>query len=139
VKELFKSSKGKYIAPAPIENILTADGTVEQACVTGHGHPQPFAVVVLAEELRKKLAADSSNGLRGEIESQLSALREKANAQLDPHEHLEFLVVAKEAWAIENGFLTPTLKVKRNVIEDRYSAKADSWYDARKAVIWESA
>jgi len=138
VKELFKSSKGKYIAPAPIENILTADGTVEQACVTGHGHPQPFAVVVLAEELRKKLASDSGT-LRGEIEQQLGALRTKANAQLDPHEHLEFLVIAKEAWAIENGFLTPTLKVKRNVIEDRYSAKAESWYDARKAVIWESA
>ena len=133
VKELFKTSKGKYVAPVPIENLLNANTLLEQSCVTGANQPQPFALILLAEDVRKKL----DGGKDGEIERALTELRDKVNAQLDPHEHLEFLAIVKEPWLIENGLLTPTMKIKRTVIEQRYETLAEQWYGAKQVVIWE--
>ncbi len=135
VKELFKTSKGKYVAPAPIENKLLATGVVEQACVTGSGHPQPHALVVLAEDVRKQLAEGATSV--DELTARLGAIREEVNATLDPHEHLEFITVVKEPWLIENGFLTPTMKIKRATVEQTFGGLADGWYGARKPVIWQ--
>ena len=59
VKEIFKTSKGKYVAPAPIENIINNNPNVELSCVSGSGFPQPYAQVVVAEDLRSQLS-DSS-------------------------------------------------------------------------------
>ncbi len=137
VKELFKTSKGKYVAPAPIENKIVASGLVEQACVTGHGQPQPHALVVLAEDVRKNLGNGGMSA--AELTARLSAIREEVNSTLDPHEHLEFITVVKEPWVIENGFLTPTMKVKRATVEKTFAPRAESWYAARKPVIWEEA
>lgn len=136
VKELFKTSKGKYVAPAPIENKLMASGMFEQVCVTGHGQPQPHALVVLSEDVRNELRrrSRSADGLTKE----LAAVREEVNATLDPHEHLAFVAVVKEPWVIENGYLTPTMKVKRGAVEETFAPLADSWYAARKSVIWEA-
>ncbi len=133
VKELFKTSKGKYVAPTPIENLLNADQLLEQSCVSGANQPQPFALILLAEDVRKRLAGAQD----AEIERALTALRERVNAQLDPHEHLEFLAIVKEPWLIENGFLTPTLKIKRSVIEQRYESLSGQWYETKQVVIWE--
>jgi long-chain acyl-CoA synthetase len=135
VKELFKTSKGKYVAPVPIENLLNANTLLEQSCVTGANQPQPYALILLNEDLRKKLNGGGEG--RGEVEKALAALRDKVNAQLDPHEHLEFLAVVKEPWLIENGFLTPTMKIKRSVIEETYEPKSETWYGSKKPVIWE--
>jgi hypothetical protein len=66
VKELFKTSKGKYIAPVPIENAINASSSIEQSCVMGSGQPQPFAVVMLAEALR---ARPDGPALRAELEA----------------------------------------------------------------------
>ncbi len=133
VKELFKTSKGKYVAPVPIENLLNANTLLEQSCVTGANQPQPFALILLSEDVRKTL-----NGSKdGDIERALTELREKVNAQLDPHEHLEFLAIVREPWLIENGLLTPTMKIKRTVIEQRYETLAEQWYGAKQVVIWE--
>jgi long-subunit acyl-CoA synthetase (AMP-forming) len=112
VKELFKTSKGKYVAPAPIENLLVAHPAVEQACVTGSGLPQPVALVVLSPAVRA--GAD--------VRHDLESLRQAINEKLDGHEKLGRIVVAKEEWTIENGFLTPTLKVKRSAVESRYGS-----------------
>ena len=128
-----QDQKGKYVAPAPIENLLNADSLLEQSCVTGANQPQPFALILLTEDIRAKLGPD----LRTEIEQALTRLRDKVNAQLDPHEHLEFLAIVKEPWLIENGLLTPTMKIKRSVIEERYEPKTETWYGARQTVIWE--
>ncbi|MGH8539791.1 MAG: AMP-binding protein, partial [Stenotrophobium sp.] len=59
------------------------------------------------------------------------------NATLDPHEQLDFLALVKDPWNIENGFITPTLKIKRNVIESAYGKLLDGWYAQKKAVIWQ--
>ena len=134
VKELFKTSKGKYIAPAPIENLLLADPAIEQACVAGAGESQPFALVVLGEQLRQQL---KSGGDKGAVERTLTALLRHVNDKVEEHEQLAFVAVAGEDWQVENGFLTPTLKVKRNVIEERYTPRVPAWYARKQAVVWD--
>jgi long-chain acyl-CoA synthetase len=135
VKELFKSSKGKYIAPAPIENMLNAHGHVEMSCVTGSGLPQPVALVQLAEALRKELAAAARD--RAAVQAALLALLESVNGQVQEWERLGCLVVVGDEWQIENGMLTPTMKLKRAAIDDRYGAHLESWARAGEKVVWQ--
>ncbi|MEM7138688.1 MAG: AMP-binding protein [Myxococcota bacterium] len=133
VKEIFKTSKGKYVAPAPIENLLNNHNEVELSCVTGAGNPQPYALVLPAEELRPRL----SNGEeRTRFERELEGLLASVNAEVEAFERIQFLVVVKEPWLIENGYLTPTLKIKRGRIEDAYGPNSDAWYRAGHRVIW---
>ncbi|MEE2757625.1 MAG: AMP-binding protein [Myxococcota bacterium] len=133
VKELFKTSKGKYVAPAPIENKLLLSNHVEMACVSGSGQPAPFGMVVLSEEAR---AASADSARRAEIGTALDAHRAEINTKLDHHEQLMFLTVIGDAWTIENGKLTPTMKLKRNAIEDEYAGLVDGWYDEGQKVLW---
>jgi long-subunit acyl-CoA synthetase (AMP-forming) len=135
VKELFKTSKGKYVAPAPIESQLLARGELEQACVSGANLGQPFALVVLGEHLRKgALGEEAKLQLTKALELHLTQI----NAKLDAHERLEKLVVMREEWTVDNGLLTPTLKLKRQAIEARYGPLVDGWYAARETIIWAS-
>jgi long-subunit acyl-CoA synthetase (AMP-forming) len=134
VKELFKSSKGKYIAPVPIENLINSDHHVELSCVSGSGQPQPYAVVQLAEDLREKLGdADA----RQRVEAALEALLARVNGEVEVYEQLEFIAVAAKPWTIEDGFLTPTMKIKRARIEDEYNPLLEAWYGAKKKVVWQ--
>jgi long-subunit acyl-CoA synthetase (AMP-forming) len=135
VKELFKTSKGKYVAPVPIENLINNDAHIEMCCVTGSGHPQPFALVLLAEELRPKL---SDSAVRAKVENDLETLLSEVNEQVEGFERLQFLMVVKDPWLIENGFLTPTMKMKRTTLEDTYGPRTDEWYAARRRVVWET-
>ncbi|HEX5659244.1 MAG TPA: AMP-binding protein [Polyangiales bacterium] len=135
LKELFKTSKGKYVVPAPVENLLMSDGRIELACVMGSGEPSAFAVVQLAEGLRKELK--KGGGDKRAIEAALGKLRESTNRQLEEHEHLAFLVIAKDEWQVENGFLTPTLKIKRAAIEAAAAPHMSDWFARKNAVIWE--
>ena len=136
VKELFKTSKGKYVAPVPIENLLNNHVHVEMCCVTGSGHPQPYALILLAEELRPKL---SDSKVRAEVEAELVQLLKEVNQEVEAFERLQFLAVVKDPWLIENGFLTPTMKMKRSKLEDTYEPKSDEWYAAAKKVVWEDS
>lgn len=131
VKELFKTSKGKYVAPAPLEGRLLADARIEQACVSGSSMPQPFAMVVLSATAREQAAA-SRELLHGE----LCLLRDRVNAAVDPHERLQLTVVVSEAWTVENGLLTPTMKLKRSAIEAHYAARVEEWYRSGEEVVW---
>ena len=133
VKELFKTSKGKYVAPAPIENELLLHPEIEQACVSGANMPQPYALVVLTEQAR----ADAKDGSkRAALERSLSEHLTKVNASLDQHENLEKLVVVSDPWTIENAMLTPTMKLKRSAIESAYEPKVEGWYSEKAAVLW---
>lgn len=133
-KDLFKTSKGKYIAPVPIENLLNADDAVEMSCVSGTGRPAPHALVSLTEELHRKF---SDAATRVAVERALLALVERVNASLESHERLAFVTVVKERWTIENGFLTPTMKIRRAVIEAAYAPHLDDWYGRGAKVIWQ--
>ena len=134
VKEIFKTSKGKYVAPAPIENLLNNHPEVELCCVTGSGHPHPYALILPAEELRPKLSEPAE---RQRFEGELEKLLDSVNREVEAFERLGFLVVVKEPWGIENGFLTPTMKIKRSKIEDSYGPKTEGWYAAGKHIIYE--
>jgi long-chain acyl-CoA synthetase len=133
VKDLFKTSKGKYVAPAPIEDRLVMHAAVEACCVTGANLGQPLALLMLNIDASKK-AADA--GGRGELESSLGAHLKSINETLDPHEQLDCIVVTAEPWTVDNDLITPTFKVKRNKIEDRFAANYDKWVGSRKKVIW---
>jgi long-subunit acyl-CoA synthetase (AMP-forming) len=132
VKELFKTSKGKYVAPVPLENLLNADSHVEMSFVSGSGRPQAYAVVQLAEWLRNELRAGGKD--RAYVERTLSELLSRVNASVEEHEQLAFVAVADDTWAIENGFLTPTLKLIRGKAEAVYGPRAEAWYEAKKRV-----
>jgi len=134
-KEIFKTSKGKYVAPAPIENVLISNEHVELACVGGKSQPQPFAILQLSELPKKKAmeGKDQRDALGKDLEAHLKA----TNPQFDGHEQLQFVVVVKDDWLPENGFLTPTQKIKRAIIEDAYDSKVDGWYAQKTKVIWD--
>jgi len=135
VKEQFKTSKGKYVMPSPIESQLLAHPVVEACCLMGAGLPRPFAVVLLAEEARKTTARLAE---RAGVEETLLNLLNTVNTQLDPHEQLGFVAVAAGPWTVGNGLVTPTLKIKRNVLESRYQACVDEWIRQNRPVVWEA-
>jgi long-subunit acyl-CoA synthetase (AMP-forming) len=134
VKDLFKTSKGKYVAPVPIENRLIAHPKVEAACVCGANQAATLALLLLSDEARGAIKSGAS---RDSLDGELSDLVSQVNATLDPHEQLQYAVVVKEPWTTDNGFLTPTMKIKRGVIEERYEPKLRQWFQTRQRVIWE--
>lgn len=132
VKEIFKTSKGKYVAPAPIENKLLACRGIEQACVSGAGQPQPHAMVVLSEEARANLRQGGKAALESELTEHLKAI----NKDLDNVEQLQFISVVGDEWTAENGLLTPTMKIKRAKIEEAYSSQVAGWYAQNRKIVW---
>ena len=72
-------------------------------------------------------AKDSAG--RSALEASLADHLTKVNAQLDPHEQLDCLVITAEAWSVENDILTPTMKVKRNVVATKYSKEIEALYE----------
>ena len=133
VKELFKTAKGKYVAPAPIEGRLNAHPMVEQAIVSGVGQPQPYALVVPAEALRAQL---DDAAVREHVEAAMGRLLNEVNDSLASHERLQCLVISRAPWSVENGCLTPTMKIKRSRIEAVAAAQVDSWYVRSALVVW---
>lgn len=132
-KELFKTAKGKYIAPAPIENRINTCPIVELSMVSGVGQPAAYAIVVLAETVRPR---QSDPAFRAEVEAELTRVLKSVNDELPDYAQLKMIVVATEPWSIENGCLTPTMKIKRARIEAAVAPKVDGWYAAPKKVVW---
>jgi long-chain acyl-CoA synthetase len=132
-KELFKTAKGKYVAPAPIENRLNAHPMVELSIVSGVGQPAAYAVVVLDEFLRPRTVDPA---VRASVEAELARLLDDVNASLASHERLRLLVVAREPWSIENGLLTPTMKIRRSRIEAAMAPYVEDWFAVQTSVLW---
>ena len=133
VKELFKTSKGKYVAPAPIENRINACPLIELSMVSGVGQPSAYAMVVLAETVRPTV---KDPAVKAQITADLTQLLKDVNAELPDYEKLQMLVIAPEPWSIENGFLTPTMKIRRNRIEAAVEPQLDRWYSGKGTVQW---
>ena len=129
VKDQFKTDKGKYISPAPIELELLKNPDIEQVCLVGMGIPQPIALVITTLGAKSK----PKDELISSLESSINHL----NPSLDKHEKIEKAVVMKEDWSIDNGLLTPTLKVKRNQVEKIHMGLYKSWFDSEEKVIFE--
>jgi long-subunit acyl-CoA synthetase (AMP-forming) len=127
VKDLFKTAKGKYVAPNPIELKLSNSPYISQVCVVGQGMSQPLALAILASGLSEK----NKESIKAELEKFLKEI----NSTLDPHERLSKIVFVEDAWSVENEFLTPTLKIKRNRVEQKYEPAFSDWENQRDRII----
>ena len=136
VKDLFKTGKGKYVSPAPIEDRLVMHDAVEACVVTGANLGQPLGIVMLNADAVARVADPAQ---RAALEASLADHLKAVNATLDPHEQLQCLVVVTTAWTVDNDIITPTFKVKRNRIEDLYASRYEAWESMGKRVIWPDA
>ncbi len=132
-KELFKTAKGKYVAPAPIENRLNAHPMVELSLVSGVGQPAAYAIVQLAEDLRPRVGDPA---VRAQVQAELGRLLDDVNRELADYAQLRMLVITGEPWSIENGFLTPTMKVRRSRIESAVEPQVSRWFAQAGKVMW---
>jgi long-subunit acyl-CoA synthetase (AMP-forming) len=133
VKEIFKIAGGEYVAPAPVENMLNEHPMVELSLVSGAGRASAYGMVVLAAELRGNVDDPDA---RSRVEAELAQLLYKLNRTVSSCERLHMLVVLSEPWTVENGCLTPTMKIKRSRIEALAEERLDAWYSAGAQVIW---
>ena len=127
VKDIFKTAKGKYVVPVPIEARLSANPLLEQVCVLGAGLPAPVAIVVLSEA--------AQHLPRENVEQSLEATLADTNRHLESHERLSGIIVVSDEWTTENGLLTPTLKIKRDDLEARYGSTVSK--KPGRPVAWE--
>lgn len=130
VKDQFKTDKAKFIAPAPIEMKLSSNASIGQVCVVGTGLPQPMALITLSPAGREKP--------QQLIEAEIQKTIEHANKTLEKHEHIHAAVILQENWSIENGLMTPSLKIKRNAVEQRFQSRYIDWFSQDRVVVWES-
>jgi len=133
-KELLKTSGGKYVAPAPIENALKLSPLIEQACVIGNRRKFCTALVfpdveALSAQLGKSLPADTSQ-LAGmdDVQAALKAEVVRANEGLGKWETIKTFAVLPRPLGIDEGELTPTLKMKRRVIDEHFEELIDGLY-----------
>lgn len=112
VKDIFKTLKGKYVAPAPIESAFAVDPDIDLICVLGSGMNQPVAVVMLDPLAVGRDWAAVSGSLTRALDS--------VNAELEAHEKISHLFVAADEWSPDNDMVTPTLKIRRDRVEARY-------------------
>jgi long-chain acyl-CoA synthetase len=133
VKDLFKTSKGKYVSPAGIEALLAVIPGVEACCVVGANMNQPLAILALTPDLVKQANQPQA---RQQLQDFFANELVNLNQQLDPHERLSCLVLDPTPWTVASGFITPTLKVKRNQIEDAYGSFLEAWTAQSKTIVW---
>lgn len=129
VKEMYKTSKGEYVAPAQIEMAMSVNSVIEQVCVVGESLPQPIALVVVSE-IGKKMDKAS---LKQNLSEQLTNL----NPILKNYERIKKIVLLKDSWTVENNKLTPTMKIKRNIIEKEFENRYEMWYEHADEIIEE--
>ncbi|HDY8087598.1 TPA: AMP-binding protein [Vibrio vulnificus] len=126
-KDTFKTAKGKFVSPVPIENKLFEYSRVEMMCLIGLGLPAPILLVV---------PHNFPNFDRDRYERTTKRVIAKMNAELESHEHIKGVLMIKDPWSIDNGILTPTLKIKRHVLEQKYHEVGQNW-PKDKLVVWE--
>jgi len=128
IKDQFKTSKGKYVAPAPIESKVLTDAMIAQACVVGWGMPAPLLLCTLSEQAK--------NLAQTHLQDHLHQLLERINKELEHHEQLAKLIIMAEEWTIQNGILTPTLKIKRKVLDETFKDFYNNWYNENVKVVF---
>jgi len=128
VTDAFKTAKGSYVTPNPMEEELSKNDNVEQVCVAGIGLPQPIALVNLSEIGISAPKSEVEESLRGSVQ--------KLNAKRAKFEHVSTVIVCTETWSENNNLLTPTLKVKRGELDDRFQSYYLDWHQLSDTVVW---
>lgn len=129
IKDQFKTDKGKYISPAPIELELLKNSDIDQVCIVGTGIPQPIALIIPSELGIGKSKTDLNKSVMDTIK--------ELNPSLEKYERISKAVIMKEDWTVDNGLLTPTLKVKRNRVEAIHMAMYPEWFECKDIVFHE--
>ncbi len=129
VKDTFKTGKGKFIVPGPIERQFENNENIEQLCLLGLGCPQPILLVVPSEIGQAKPKEELMKNLDDNLET--------VNTKLPNYQKVSTIVVVKDIWDVSNNLLTPTLKVKRNVMNQRYNDLLLGWHEKEDKVVWE--
>ncbi|NQZ94391.1 MAG: AMP-binding protein [Moritella sp.] len=127
VKDIFKTSKGKYVTPVPIECKFGENPNIEQICITGTALTQPVALVVLSPEARQ-LGQEA-------MTTNLEETRQHINKSLESHARIGHIIVLKDEWTVDNGLLTPTLKFKRHELESRFKPFYEEQHQDK--IVWE--
>ena len=127
VKDIFKTSKGKYVSPVPIEATLEPELGVEHLCVIGDGLPSPIAIASVHNKSFQDKKAYHEEAVQ---------LLQKVNNNLESHEKLAKLILVDEEWSPENGLITPTLKIRRQQIEQHYKSRLEEYQKSSETVIW---
>ena len=117
VKDYFKTIQGKFVAPPPIEGEFTKNPNAEQQCLLGRGYSKTVMVAVLTEEARQRDEAAVEASLRETVQA--------INGEIEKHARIGAVIVSREPWSIENEVLTPTLKIKREKVEERFGELAE--------------
>lgn len=126
-KDTFKTAKGKFVAPVPIEKKLYEYSRVEMMCLVGLGMPAPILLAVPHQ---------FPNFDKERYQRRAERVIKRMNQDLESHEKIKGVLMIKDPWSIENGILTPTLKIKRHVLEKKYHDVGVNW-PKDKVVIWE--
>ena len=129
IKEIFKTSGGKYVAPTKIENLLKQSAFVEQAMVVGEGEKMPAAIIQPNFEVVTAWATEQ-NLIYADLKMLVAhpALRERVQAEIDPinaqlghWEQVKRFEMTHEVWSIADGQLTAKMSMKREAIRQRYA------------------
>lgn len=128
ISENFKNQKGEFIIPAPIEKRFAANTVIEQLCIVGRELPNNVLVVTLSESGRKQNKENIKQALQESLH--------KVNSELANYEKISHVIVLKESWTPENGILTPTLKVKRRMVESNYSDVIKGAITQSNSIVW---
>jgi long-chain acyl-CoA synthetase len=117
VKDYFKTIQGKFVAPPPIEGEFAKNPHAEQQCLLGRGYSKTVMIAVLTDEAQGKVDDEVH-------ESMLETVR-RINDEIEKHARIGAVVLTREPWSIENEVLTPTLKIKRDMVEQRFGEIAE--------------
>ncbi|EEY37766.1 long-chain-fatty-acid--CoA ligase [Vibrio mimicus MB451] len=126
-KDTFKTAKGKFVAPVPIEKKLFEYSRVEMMCLIGSGLPAPILLAI---------PHNFPNFDRARYERTTQKVIARINNELESHEQIKGVLMIKEPWSIDNGILTPTLKIKRHVLEKKYHDTGQNWPKGQ-LIVWE--
>ena len=129
VKDTFKTTTGEFVEPGRIEALFGDITEFEQICVAGFGIASPILLAVPSE------GANSID--KDTLKQQLSNKLESVNKDQVSHRKVSTIVIMKEAWTPDNGILTPTMKIKRVKIDEKFMSKYREWDENSEAIIWE--
>ena len=129
VTDSFKTSKGKFIEPVVLEELLGDINEIEESCVVGRGIAQPLCLIQLSD-IGKSISRDKLSNI-------LLERMNSINAKLMNYQKLSTFIIVKDEWTQENGIIGPTQKLKRGEIEDVYSNKYLKWHESVDKIIFE--
>ena len=111
-----------------VEGEIAKSHWVEQVCLMGSNLDQPLALIELSPAARQQPQEVVGQALQAHLQA--------LNERLAPHERISHFILVREAWTVDNGCMTPTMKIRRNVLEARY-AGALAGLSASEAIVWE--